>query len=824
MSRFFFNLLSITIISLLTMTASAANFIVKGIATDTEGEPESFATVKVFSLNDTVKPVSMGVTDVKGMFNRNIKTAGRYRLVIVSVGKTPAERKFEVSATHPTADLDTIVMKIADNILGEVTVEAAKPLVTLEVDRIGYDVQGDAESKTTMLNEMLNKVPLVSVDEDGTIKVNGGTDFKIYKNGRPNNSYSRNAKDIFKSLPASMIQKIEVITEPGAREDAEGVSAILNIITVKNAVTKGVTGNVSLNYNTRQDIPSPGLWLSAQYDKFTMSLYGGMNFTSRRQTKGDSESVTEYEQTGNVMENESESSSKGLFGYWGFDSSLDIDKYNLLTLEFGGFAMRHQNNSLGITRMYDAAGNTLYSYGSRSDTDPSKWHDLNGNFSYQRSTDREGEAIIFSYRLSSNQSDNSSETEYYDRENLPFQYTGINSTSEERGIEHTLQLDWTRPINKQNSIDVGGKYIYRDNHSNSDREYIDLRTDKSEFKHITQVGALFADYRLNLGKFGARAGLRYEYSHLSAKYPDGSNNPFSADLNDWVPNAGLIFNPNRKNSLKLSFGSRIQRPGITYLNPAVNTSPNSTSQGNPNLESVRRNSFTLSYNYMSAKVNVSLSSTFGFTNNGIINVQNTIEDHTYSTYANQGRERTFSTSGYVNWRPNNKTSLMLNGSVNYNHVENRSLGDKSSGWGNMIFARISQKLPYKITISANASSFLWAPSLYSSFRSTGWSNLNWSIGVQRDFLKEDRLSTRINISNPIHDNDPAFISKSWTDGMRSRTISHRYGMTSVNFSVSYRFGSLSTSVKKVKKGITNDDVVGGSNNGGGNSGEGGSGN
>ena len=97
-----------------------------------------------------------------------------------------------------------------------------------------------------MLDETLNKVPLVSVDPDGTIKVNGSTSFKIYKNGRPNNSYSNNAKEIFKALPASMIQKIEVITDPGAREDAEGTTAILNIITVKNVITKGAMGNVGL--------------------------------------------------------------------------------------------------------------------------------------------------------------------------------------------------------------------------------------------------------------------------------------------------------------------------------------------------------------------------------------------------------------------------------------------------------------------------------------------------------------------------------------------------------------------------------------------------
>lgn len=84
----------------------------------------------------------------------------------------------------------------------------------------------------------------------------GSTDFKIYKNGRPNNSFTRNAKEIFKSIPASMIKKIEVITDPGAREDAEGTSAILNIVTIENTVMKGAMGSVGINYQS-PGLPSP---------------------------------------------------------------------------------------------------------------------------------------------------------------------------------------------------------------------------------------------------------------------------------------------------------------------------------------------------------------------------------------------------------------------------------------------------------------------------------------------------------------------------------------------------------------------------------------
>lgn len=216
----------------------------------------------------------------------------------------------KLKSSSPKADLGTIITSTADNLLEEVVVTAQKPLVTKEIDRIGYDVQADPDSKTNQLDEMLKRVPLVSVESDGTIKVKGSTGFKIYKNGRPNNSFTKNAKDIFKAIPASMIKKIEVITDPGAREDAEGTSAILNIVTIENTTIKGVMGNVGVNYRN-PGLPTPNLWLSSQIDKVTLSFYGGGNIMTKRNFKSRSESLTHYDDSGNELRTESESDGKG---------------------------------------------------------------------------------------------------------------------------------------------------------------------------------------------------------------------------------------------------------------------------------------------------------------------------------------------------------------------------------------------------------------------------------------------------------------------------------------------------------------------------------
>ena len=121
-----------------------------------------------------------------------------------------------------------------------VVVKAQRQLIKQEIDRIGYDVQADEESKTQTVMDMLRKVPMVTVDGEDNILIKGNSNYKIYKNGHLDPSLTKNAKEVLKSMPASMVKRIEVITDPGAREDAEGVDAILNIVMIDGSKMQGM--------------------------------------------------------------------------------------------------------------------------------------------------------------------------------------------------------------------------------------------------------------------------------------------------------------------------------------------------------------------------------------------------------------------------------------------------------------------------------------------------------------------------------------------------------------------------------------------------------
>lgn len=810
-----------TALLLIAVCLNVSAFSVKGKVVNSEGIPQEYATFRIFSIRDSVKPVAYGVTDENGLFNKKLSSAGKYVARVSVVGLKEWRGDFELTAVNPDVNLDSIKCEDAANLLGEVTVTATKPLVIKEIDRIGYDVQSDEESQTSNVSDMLKKVPLVSVDADGTIRVKGSSDFKIYKNGKPNNSFTSNAKEIFKALPASMIKKIEVITDPGAREDAEGSGAILNIVTVQGSSIKGMMANVGLSYNTRSNVPTPNIWGSAQVDKVTFSAYGGAFFNPRRSSK--SRSVTEgiYEESGNKMLSTEESRSNTKGGYWGLEASWEPDTMNLFTLELGGFAMSNKSHSFGLQQLTDAADKLICKYNTEASVSPWSYFDLNGGFNYQHNTHRKGENITLSYLISTNRQRSNSQNHYSNMENMPVDYTGVYSDSKLNFTEQTFQFNWTRILAEVLTLDLGTKYIYRNNSSKNNQKYFGTdRNPVTDFSHRTHIAAAFADGRLKFNRVGLRAGVRYEFSRLSAKFNDGSQAPFGSNLNDVVPNAAVSYNINDQNTIKLSYNTHINRPGIDYLNPAISESPNSTSQGNPDLGSSRSNDINFNYSLVSRKLTLDITAGYTFTNNAIISIMDVQGNHTYSNYANAGHNKAFNTSVFMQWMMTPKTSIMCNLNAEYNHYANKSLNITNSGWSGYGYMRISQKLPWKLTCNLGAFSYLGSVSMYSITRPMGVAASNWNISLQRNFLKEDRLSVRLSLSNPITTAHPKMQTKSYNTSYKTIATAWQPTRRMFMIGISYRFGKMSGYVKKTAKSISNDDLQNQSKqSGGGQSGE-----
>ena len=541
--------------------------------------------------------------------------------------------------------------------LDGVTVTAQRQLIKQDIDRIGYDVQADEDSRTENVLDMLRKVPMVTIDGNENILVKGNSDYKIYKNGHLDPSLSKNAKEIL----ANSVKRIEVITDPGAREDAEGVNAILNIVMMDTRKMDGVTGSIRGNYSSLNSV-GVGTYLATQLGKTIVSIDYGYNRMSKKSTGSEGSIERTFVESGNTQKVSQTSSNPGYIHYADINASYDIDTLNLLSASFGGYFYKIDVQGDNSMTMLNAANSPLYHYNDHFWLPSYNHHSWNGRLDYEHKTHRRGEMLTLSYMLALTRQHSEQEDNYSNMQNVPFNYTGFLLKTREHFTEHTFQTDYVRPLWAGHKLEIGAKYIYRSNNSQNTQDYYKTNETPSipyEFEHSTQIAAAYADYMYNSDKWSARAGLRYEFSYMKGHYPLGDSGDFSKRLNDWVPQASVKYQITDRHSLKLGYTTSISRPGISYLNPAVVYSPNRVDFGNARLVSASKQSISLTYMYVGSRLTLQIVPQYQFSNNAVGSVVYALNDIRHGTYGNVMRYRRMQVEGYAQWKPFNPELLLL---------------------------------------------------------------------------------------------------------------------------------------------------------------------
>lgn len=834
----------VTLLILLTCTQlltaqqkESTSFQIQGILLDSitrQGEP--YATIKVARKESPQKAVKMLVSDMNGKFKERVPGSGSFLLIITSVGRTTITRPFTASQGEKLIDFGTMLVSDASNELGQIEVVAQKPLVKADVDKIEYNIQDDPDSQSNSLLEMLRKVPLVTVDGEDNIKVNGSSSFKVYVNGRPNNMMSNNPTEVLKSMPANSIKHIEVITNPGPKYDAEGVGGILNIVTVGSGMegyTATFSGNVSNNGG------GGSLFSTVQKGKLTVSAR--YNYDYSKQPKSHSggtrttlpERLTEH--SSDVLY---ENSNKGnhRFHAGSLEASYEIDTLRLVSMSFGLWGGGYRGDRDGHQLGSHPSLGELYEYATVGRTKNS-WFSIDGGIDYQRLFHTKNRMLTFSYKINTNPSTSDDYTDYVNKTAVPewedfiHRLTNLHTDGKQHTTEHTFQVDYTTPIGKLHTIEGGVKYILRDNAADNDRyeqtsdspeaDYAFDEEYSSHYKHQNDILAAYLGYGLKWKKLSGRLGLRYEFTHQEVKYLLGKGEDFQKDFNDLVPSASIGYQLTDLSNLRLGYNMRIYRPGIWYLNPYLDDSnPSNLSQGNPNLNSEKSHNLNLSYSNFTQKFNLNVGIHYSFTNNSIEHVNTLMQDTEipglqnptgkevlYSTYYNMGKNRTVGLNGYVNWNATSNTRLYLNINGSYVYIKGAE-NLKNDGWTMFAFGGIQQTLPKDWRISLN----LMGQTPWIMLQGKGSRFFDYSLSVNKSFLKK-RLTLSAYASNffkkykrnSSHLEDVNFVQDSY----------NRYTRQRFGFSISYRIGELKASVKKAARSISNDDVKGGEGSSGG---------
>lgn len=824
-------LISMALILMLALCAKAQNtqhsYTITGVVADSvthEGEP--YATLTIARADSAAKPVKQALTDIKGRFCISSSGTGSYLLMVRSMGRKPMQRAYTVDATTRTIDLGTLLLQDGGNQLETVEVVAYKPLVKADVDKIAYSVEDDPEANTNTVIEMLKKVPMVTVDGQDNIRVNGNSSFKIYVNGKPNNMMTKNPKEVLKSMPASSIKKIEVITNPGPKYDAEGVGGILNIVTEG----KGPEGyNATFSGRANNSSYGGGLYATVKQGKLTMSV--NYNASSNHSPKGYTYSDRSQIGTDGTVTSSTvaDGYTKGHSQWQGGDveASYEIDTLRLITGSFSLSKFTSKRDALNTAfSTVPATGQRLYGYRSPSHSKES-WDDYSASLDYQRSFSVKDRLLTLSYRLESSPSTSDSRYLYTDREAADNWQTFIERMRDQRmdgdenTMEHTFQIDYTTPFAKHHTWEAGIKYILRRNKSDNDRYNLGTgdkdetydSDNSSHYRHHNDILAAYTGYGLTLDKWSARLGLRYEHTLQKVEYLLGRGTNFHKNFDDLVPSARLGYKFSDATNLSLGYKMRINRPGIWYLNPYLDDRiPDAISQGNPNLDTEKSHAVDLQFSSYNSKLTYTLTGTYRFVNNSIESVDRLVNDHDidglpnptgkdviYSSYANIGHIQYAGLMAYANWTPITNTRITLNGSVGYSHMsDGQSL--RNHGWCTNIDASLQQT--FAKTWIFNASYYVQTPQPTLQGKDARYQWYNFSLS--KSFM-DKRLTLTAYIINPFGKRYFCYRSETVANNFRT-TAGSSWCQLYYGVSVRFRIGKLKASVKHTERSVENDDV------------------
>ena len=791
------------VVMIMISATMMAQTTVKGVLMDeTLGESEPFATIRVFKDGKPDKAVAMFLTDENGQFSQEIKGKGKFNIVFSSVGKDDLHQTVELGS-ESLLDLGTLYLKESENMLKGVEIIAQKPLVKMDVDKMSYNVAEDEDSKSNTVLDMLRKVPMVTVDGQDNITVNGSSSFKVYVDGKPNVMFSSNPSMVFKSMPATAVKSIEVVTNPGAKYDAEGVGGVLNIVMNKQdgQAAQSMNGyNGTLRASAGNKSLGGSVFVSGQQGKLSYSANVMENYATPGTTKIDVE-----QRNGNAdILMHSETETKLPFTMGNLSLGYELDSMSSINATASINSLNLKNNGRVTTGMNGGTYGTDFGYGYDVNLKNARTS-FSGSVDYQRFFNQErNKSLTLTYQLNYSPSKNEQRNDFSESSTSFIDLTDRYSLDKEKTTEHTFQADYTTPLGKGQSLSLGGKLMTR--RASSDAQYFlqDVLSESQSMDYLYKNSILagYGEYSGNWNQFGAKAGLRYEHTWQDVEYHLGNGDDFSKNYGSLVPTASLQYNLSQGSNIGLSYNMRISRPGISYLNPYVDrTDPTSISYGNTDLDVEKSHNVSLVYNTFTPRFMMNLSLRYSYSGNGI-EQYNFFDDYVLNTtYGNIVERQQTGLNVYANWLAHKNTRIFLNGGISYTDMNSDELATSNSGWQANAMVGLQQTLPWDLKLGA----YLITSS--KSYTLQGWSsgyNLV-TANISKSFLN-DKLSVSLMGMMGLSDGGNLKIESESGSSNFAYHQTVKVPLKGFTFTVSYNFGNSKRQARQHTSKIQNDYI------------------
>lgn len=581
---------------------------ISGTVIDGSTKTIESATITLLRAKDS-SVVKMSVADKTGKYQFDAVPEGQYMVSISAVGHNKGfSETFNISSANAVVTLKTIELVPQAKSMGAVTVTAKKPLIEQKLDRTIVNVEASVTNVGNSALEVLEKSPGITVDKDGNISLKGKQGVVVMIDGRPSYLSGADLAGMLRSMSASQLEQIEIMTNPPAKYDAAGNSGVINIKTKKNKQF-GYNGSLTTGY-TQGRYARFNEGVNFNYRNSKVNLFTSLNYN--RNHRGEDLLITRNFRESStkdlisIFDQKSFMVNEGHFysGKVGLDYSAS--KKTTVGLVLNGFYNPKTWESNTITYIYNP-NNVLTNQSKSLSQNDEKWKNFSSNFNLRTVFDSTGQEITadldyIQYRSASKQPLISS---YYDNlGNLTKTPDTLMGNLPQEITIYSGKVDYTLPLKKGAKFEAGIKssYVKTDNNASYDSiqngQMVHDYNRSNHFVYDENVNAAYVNYSRPLGKkWSGQFGLRLENTNANGDQLT-TGVKFKRNYTQLFPTAYLQYTANEKNSFVINYGRRINRPNYEDLNPFINFLDRYTfEQGNPNLKPQFSHNIELSHTY-----------------------------------------------------------------------------------------------------------------------------------------------------------------------------------------------------------------------------------
>lgn len=626
----------------------------------TTKQPLEYATLVLTHIKS--KRVSGGVTDLKGNFSIKVPK-GMYNMKVEFIGfktKTLPQKNI-----IKDINLGTIALSEDAETLDEVEIIAEKSTVEIRLDKKIYNVGKDMTVKGGNASDVLDNVPSVNVDAEGSVSLRGNENVRILIDGKPSALVGLNGTDALRNLPADAIEKVEVVTSPSARYDAEGTAGILNIILRKGKVT-GFNGSLNVTVGNPDMLRiSPNLnYRTKKFNLFSNFGYGyrkGPGNSQSKFTNLNNGTVTSYRDEDRVFDRKSNN----------YNALIGIEYYLTKNSSLTGSVLygksKDDDIATNITNFYDSS-RTLLDTENRIENEKEDGTNHQYSINYTNKLNDKGQKLTIDFQYG-----DSNETE-------PATVLVDNQVSEvnsqiTKSKNKLIQIDYVLPIGENSQFEIGHKSTLQDLFSDfkvRDGNGNPLNTDPSNAIDFKQnIYSFYTQYGSKIDQFSYLLGLRAEITNIDLEVLT-TNQHSNKNYTEWFPTVNLGYEISDKQNLTLGYARRLRRPRSWFLNPFESrSSATIVFRGNPDLDPTYTSSFDLGYTTKINKFNLGSSIYYQYSTNLIQpvaileqrNINGIITDVTVRQPLNLSNENRYGFEFTSNYNPSRK--VRLSASFNY---------------------------------------------------------------------------------------------------------------------------------------------------------------